>query len=32
MTYMAAWQPKHQAPAIIENTNKIKVKNKGRIY
>jgi hypothetical protein len=29
---MAAWQPKHQAPAIIENTNKIKVKNKGRIY
>jgi hypothetical protein len=27
MTYMAAWQPKHQAPAIIENTSKINVKN-----
>jgi NAD kinase len=32
MTYMAAWQPKHQAPAIIENTSKINVKNTWRIH
>ena len=32
MTYMAAWKPKLQTPAILENSSVIKIKNQNRIH
>ena len=32
MTYMAAWKPKLQTPAVLENSSKIKIENQNRIH